>query len=130
MLHQRIEQRFDAMLEAGFVEEVQSLRGSGDLLPEHTAYRSVGYRQVGDYLDGAFDRQTMVKKGVAATRQLAKRQLTWLRHSQQSPHRGRDCIPHKQKQPNVRRKPVGIPQVRNQTSSIHRFMVKLDRRFS
>lgn len=78
-LHERIAKRFEKMLEAGFVDEVEALRARGDLSPELPAIRCVGYRQVWDYLDGACDRDTMVDRGIAATRQLAKRQLTWLR---------------------------------------------------
>lgn len=79
VLHQRIEQRFAAMVEQGFVEEVEVLRGRGDLHPELPSMRAVGYRQVWSYLDGAYSREEMVQRGVIATRQLAKRQLTWLR---------------------------------------------------
>ncbi|WP_233847375.1 tRNA (adenosine(37)-N6)-dimethylallyltransferase MiaA [Paraburkholderia sp. HD33-4] len=79
VLHARIEQRFDAMLAHGFVDEVVKLRARGDLLPEMPSMRCVGYRQVWEYLDGAVDRRTMRDKGIFATRQLCKRQLTWLR---------------------------------------------------
>ncbi|APA85743.1 tRNA (adenosine(37)-N6)-dimethylallyltransferase MiaA [Paraburkholderia sprentiae WSM5005] len=79
VLHARIEQRFDSMLAHGFVDEVMRLRGRGDLLPEMPSMRCVGYRQVWEYLDGAVDYRTMRDKGVFATRQLCKRQLTWLR---------------------------------------------------
>ncbi|ASV97132.1 tRNA (adenosine(37)-N6)-dimethylallyltransferase MiaA [Paraburkholderia aromaticivorans] len=79
VLHARIEKRFDAMLAGGFVEEVVRLRERGDLLPEMPSMRCVGYRQVWEYLDGAVDYSTMRDKGVFATRQLCKRQLTWLR---------------------------------------------------
>jgi tRNA dimethylallyltransferase len=78
-LHDRIERRFGAMLEAGFVDEVGALMARGDLHPELPSMRCVGYRQVWAHLAGEYDRQTLVDKGVAATRQLAKRQLTWLR---------------------------------------------------
>ncbi|MBB5410711.1 tRNA dimethylallyltransferase [Paraburkholderia sp. HC6.4b] len=78
-LHARIEQRFDSMLAHGFVDEVVKLRARGDLLPEMPSMRCVGYRQVWAYLDGAVDYRTMRDKGVFATRQLCKRQLTWLR---------------------------------------------------
>ena len=78
-LHSRIEQRFRAMLEAGFLDEVEGLRRRADLGPELPSMKAVGYRQVWLYLDGEFDYETMVARGVAATRQLAKRQLTWLR---------------------------------------------------
>ncbi|WP_106284520.1 tRNA (adenosine(37)-N6)-dimethylallyltransferase MiaA [Paraburkholderia sp. BL25I1N1] len=79
VLHARIEKRFDAMLAGGFVDEVVKLRERGDLLPEMPSMRCVGYRQVWEYLDGAVDYATMRDKGVFATRQLCKRQLTWLR---------------------------------------------------
>ncbi|NKJ46234.1 tRNA (adenosine(37)-N6)-dimethylallyltransferase MiaA [Burkholderia sp. SG-MS1] len=79
VLHARIEQRFDAMLASGFVDEVVKLRERGDLRPEMPSMRCVGYRQVWEYLDGAVDYPTMRDKGIFATRQLCKRQLTWLR---------------------------------------------------
>ncbi|CAB3783505.1 tRNA (adenosine(37)-N6)-dimethylallyltransferase MiaA [Paraburkholderia fynbosensis] len=79
VLHARIEQRFDAMLANGFVDEVVTLRERGDLRPEMPSMRCVGYRQVWEYLDGAVDYPTMRDKGIFATRQLCKRQLTWLR---------------------------------------------------
>ncbi|MFE8072170.1 tRNA (adenosine(37)-N6)-dimethylallyltransferase MiaA [Marinobacteraceae bacterium S3BR75-40.1] len=78
-LHERIAQRFHDMLEQGLIEEVEALRARGNLSPELPSLRSVGYRQVWDYLAGCYGRETMVQKGIAATRQLAKRQLTWLR---------------------------------------------------
>lgn len=79
VLHQRIEQRFVAMVEQGFVEEVEMLRRRDDLHPELPSMRAVGYRQVWSYLDGSYSRDEMVQRGVIATRQLAKRQFTWLR---------------------------------------------------
>lgn len=79
LLHQRIEQRFMLMLAQGFQEEVQDLFGRGDLHDNLPSIRSVGYRQMWHYLAGEIDYSTMVAQGVAATRQLAKRQLTWLR---------------------------------------------------
>jgi tRNA dimethylallyltransferase len=79
VLHARIEKRFDAMLAGGFVDEVVKLRERGDLQPEMPSMRCVGYRQVWEYLDGAVNYPTMRDKGVFATRQLCKRQLTWLR---------------------------------------------------
>lgn len=79
VLHQRIEQRFVAMVEQGFVEEVETLRKRDDLHPELPSMRAVGYRQVWNYLDGSCSRDEMIQRGVIATRQLAKRQLTWLR---------------------------------------------------
>ena len=79
MLHQRIEQRFEIMLELGLIGEVRRLRERFDLNPSLPSMRAVGYRQVWQYLDGEFGLATLREKGVAATRQLAKRQLTWLR---------------------------------------------------
>ena len=78
-LHERIEQRFHDMLAQDFVSEVQRLRERGDLNKNMPSIRCVGYRQVWDYLDGEYGYDDMVAKGVAATRQLAKRQITWLR---------------------------------------------------
>lgn len=78
-LHQRIEQRFDLMLEAGLIEEVQTLKNRGDLNLEMPSMRCVGYRQVWQYLNSECDLSEMREKGMAATRQLAKRQITWLR---------------------------------------------------
>ena len=79
LLHQRIEKRFSQMLEQGFIDEVKTLRNRGDLHQDLPAIRAVGYRQVWDYLDGIIDYTEMQERGVIATRQLAKRQLTWLR---------------------------------------------------
>lgn len=79
VLHQRIAARFDAMLAAGLLEEVRALRARGDLAPTLPALRSVGYRQLWAHLDGATDLATAATRAVAATRQLARRQLTWLR---------------------------------------------------
>jgi tRNA dimethylallyltransferase len=79
VLHTRIEKRFDAMLNGGFIDEVVRLRERGDLSPEMPSMRCVGYRQAWEYLDGAVDYTTMRDKGIFATRQLCKRQLTWLR---------------------------------------------------
>ena len=80
VLHQRIAARFDAMLGGGaLISEVESLRARGDLHLGLPSMRCVGYRQTGEYLDGNFDLTTLREKGIAATRQLAKRQLTWLR---------------------------------------------------
>lgn len=78
-LHARLEARFRAMLEAGLVAEVERLRSRGDLSPDLPSMRAVGYRQVWAFLAGATDRETLVARAVAATRGLAKRQLTWLR---------------------------------------------------
>lgn len=79
-LHERIAQRFDQMLEDGLVEEVQQLQEHWALHRNLPSMRCVGYRQVLEYLQGDYDYSTMRDKGIAATRQLAKRQLTWLRH--------------------------------------------------
>lgn len=78
-LHEGLRVRFCAMLERGLVAEVESLRERPDLDPGSPSMRLVGYRQVRHYLDGRIDRTTMVEQAVTATRQLAKRQLTWLR---------------------------------------------------
>ena len=78
-LHQRIEQRFRAMLDAGFIDEVKALRLRGDLNTGLPSVRAVGYRQIWAHLDGECTYDEMLARGVAATRQLAKRQLTWLR---------------------------------------------------
>jgi tRNA dimethylallyltransferase len=77
-LHDRIAKRFDAMLDAGFIDEVKRLRARGDLHADLPSMRCVGYRQVWEALD-ANDLSGLRDKGIAATRQLAKRQLTWLR---------------------------------------------------
>jgi tRNA dimethylallyltransferase len=78
-LHERIAQRFDVMLEAGLVEELRSLREEYGLEPEMPSMRCVGYRQAWDFLDNRISRAELREQGIAATRQLAKRQLTWLR---------------------------------------------------
>jgi tRNA dimethylallyltransferase len=79
VLHRRIEDRFAQMLQQGLVEEVEKLRQRGDLSPELPSIRAVGYRQVWEYLEGKWDDETMRYKAVVATRQYAKRQMTWLR---------------------------------------------------
>jgi tRNA dimethylallyltransferase len=78
-LHHRIAERFDAMLAGGFLDEVRALRARGDLAPELPSMRSVGYRQAWEALDGLFPMAELRERGIAATRQLAKRQITWLR---------------------------------------------------
>ncbi|WP_033411814.1 tRNA (adenosine(37)-N6)-dimethylallyltransferase MiaA [Methylosarcina fibrata] len=78
-LHEIIAQRFLRMLEQGLVEEVEALYRRGDLTDKLPSIRAVGYRQVWAYLQGEYDYKTMIEKGIAATRQLAKRQFTWLR---------------------------------------------------
>lgn len=79
-LHQRIAQRFDHMLDEGLVDEVQGLQDKWPLSMNLPSMRCVGYRQVLEYLQGDYDLTALREKGIAATRQLAKRQLTWLRH--------------------------------------------------
>ncbi len=78
-LHEKIALRFHAMLESGLIEEVEALFQRGDLTAQHSAMRAVGYRQVWQYLDGQLNYEEMVFKSIVATRQLAKRQFTWLR---------------------------------------------------
>ena len=79
MLRQRIAQRFHQMVDAGFVDEVKTLMARGDLNPELPSMRCVGYRQCWSYLKGEIDFDEMVYRGIVATCQLAKRQITWLR---------------------------------------------------
>ncbi|MDQ7983621.1 tRNA (adenosine(37)-N6)-dimethylallyltransferase MiaA [Pseudomonas sp. G34] len=78
-LHERIAQRFDLMLEQGFVAEVERLHRRADLHAEMPSIRAVGYRQVWDHLEGRLSAAQMRERGIIATRQLAKRQFTWLR---------------------------------------------------
>lgn len=79
VLHEKIAQRFDQMLDVGLVKEVEVLYNRGDLNADLPAIRSVGYRQVWEYLNGEISYDIMREKAIAATRQLAKRQYTWLR---------------------------------------------------
>jgi tRNA dimethylallyltransferase len=79
VLHARIEQRFRLMLEQGFLDELRALRARGDLHRDLPSMRCVGYRQAWSHLDGEIDCAEMCRQAIAATRQLAKRQLTWLR---------------------------------------------------
>ena len=79
VLHERLAERFSAMMAAGFLEEVAGLRARGDLTARHPAMRAVGYRQLWAHLDGAYGLAEAAERCVAATRQLAKRQLTWIR---------------------------------------------------
>ena len=79
LLHQRIEQRLDTMIAAGFEDEMQRLRARPGLSSDSSAMRSVGYRQFWKYLDGEYSRAEARDRALYATRQLAKRQLTWLR---------------------------------------------------
>jgi tRNA dimethylallyltransferase len=78
-LHRRIAERFDAMLEGGLVEEVAALRERYRVTADSPSMRAVGYRQVWAHLEGEYDRVTLRDKAIAATRRLAKRQMTWLR---------------------------------------------------
>jgi len=79
VLHENIAHRFDAMLDAGLVDEVKSLRQRYRLSAEAPSMRAVGYRQVWEFLERHFNEEQLRERGIAATRQLAKRQLTWLR---------------------------------------------------
>lgn len=79
VLHQRIEQRFEQMIKHGFLDEMKDLHGRSDLHADLPSMRAVGYRQAWSYLEGDCDSQEMRDRSIAATRQLAKRQLTWLR---------------------------------------------------
>lgn len=78
-LHERIAQRFEIMIQQGFIEEVQQLFDRGDLDVNLPSIRAVGYKQVWEYLEGQLSYDQMVERGIIATRQLAKRQITWLR---------------------------------------------------
>ena len=78
-LHRRIAERFEAMLKAGLVEELRELRNRHDLNPALPSMRAVGYRQAWRFLEGETSSEDLRETGIAATRQLAKRQLTWLR---------------------------------------------------
>jgi tRNA dimethylallyltransferase len=79
ILHQRIAERFADMLKLGLADELRGLRKNYALYPSMTSMRCVGYRQAWEYLDGKITAAELLEKGIAATRQLAKRQLTWLR---------------------------------------------------
>ena len=79
VLHDRIATRFLQMIEDGLVEEVETLRARGDLTLALPSMRAVGYRQVWQYIEGELSFDGMVEQGIIATRQLAKRQITWLR---------------------------------------------------
>lgn len=85
-LHQRIELRFQQMIEQGFVDEVKELFERPELNLNLPSIRAVGYRQVWQYLDGTLNHEQMIEKGIVATRQMAKRQLTWLRNNWQFEH--------------------------------------------
>ena len=79
MLHQRLAERLALMMANGFLDEVRHLRDRGDLTPAHSSMRAVGYRQLWEHLDGRWDLPEAERRALAATRQLAKRQLTWMR---------------------------------------------------
>ncbi|MGH8138305.1 MAG: tRNA (adenosine(37)-N6)-dimethylallyltransferase MiaA [Steroidobacteraceae bacterium] len=79
VLHNRLERRFHSMMAAGFLDEVRSLHQRGDLTSSHSSMRAVGYRQLWAHLDGQYGLQEALRRGICATRQLAKRQLTWMR---------------------------------------------------
>lgn len=81
-LSARLEARFHEMMRLGFLEEVRALRARGDLTAAHPAVRAVGYRQLWEHLDGQFPLPEAVRRGITATRQLAKRQMTWIRSEQ------------------------------------------------
>ncbi len=89
-LHRRIEDRFTRIMEAGFIDEVRRLREMPVMSADHTAMRAVGYRQLWEYLDGQTSREEAIRRGVVATRRLAKRQLTWMRAEQDE--RQFDCL--------------------------------------
>lgn len=84
LLHEKIAVRFKQMLAQGLIAEVEKLYQRGDLTPALPAIRAVGYRQVWSYLDGEYDFDAMTEKAIIATRQLAKRQFTWLRRETQA----------------------------------------------
>jgi tRNA dimethylallyltransferase len=86
VLHERIGSRLQSMFDNGFIREVETLRERPGLSSQSPSMRAVGYRQVWSHLDGEYDRSTAESKALAATRQLAKRQMTWLR-SDGGPHR-------------------------------------------
>tara|TARA_R110002050_G_scaffold71891_1_gene154576 strand:+ start:9471 stop:10385 length:915 start_codon:yes stop_codon:yes gene_type:complete len=79
VLHQRIAQRYQRMVTNGFIEEVKTLFNRKDCHPDLPSIRAVGYRQAWSHLSGEYDQEVMIEKAIIATRQMAKRQLTWLR---------------------------------------------------
>jgi tRNA dimethylallyltransferase len=79
ILHQRIAKRYEMMMQAGFIEEVKKLQQRGDLHAALPSIRAVGYRQAWSFLNGEYDENTFIERAIIATRQMAKRQLTWLR---------------------------------------------------
>ncbi|UCE88752.1 MAG: tRNA (adenosine(37)-N6)-dimethylallyltransferase MiaA [Pseudomonadota bacterium] len=93
VLHRRIEMRFHTMLERGLIAEVEALYRRGDLDLDKPAMRAVGYRQVWEFLAGDMDKAAMIDRAIIATRQLAKRQMTWLRGEQDAQRL--DCLDQK-----------------------------------
>jgi tRNA dimethylallyltransferase len=93
VLHERIDRRFLRMIDQGLVAEVEALVARGDLEPSMPSMRSVGYRQVWAWLRGEYGRAVMIERGQAATRQLAKRQFTWLRSEPGTHWLGDDADP-------------------------------------
>jgi tRNA dimethylallyltransferase len=79
VLHERLAKRFHSMMAAGFLDEVKRLHQRGDLTARHPSMRAVGYRQLWAHLDGEYALEEAIQRGISATRQLAKRQLTWMR---------------------------------------------------
>ena len=86
-LRNGIRARFEKMLNLGLIDEVKKLKDRGDLSLDMPSMRSVGYRQVWEYLDGVYDYDTMIEKAVIATARLAKHQMTWLRGGLKSENR-------------------------------------------
>jgi tRNA dimethylallyltransferase len=82
-LHERIEERFIDMLKNGFLDEVETLRNNKKLNLDLASMRCVGYRQVWNYFDGKYNKKEMIEKAIVATRQLCKRQSTWLKNEKE-----------------------------------------------
>ena len=93
-LHNRIQQRFEKMLQQGFIDEVADFKMRGDLNLDMPSMRCVGYRQIWQYLEGNLNKEDMIYRAVVATRQLAKRQMTWLRKQPQN--NAFDCLNYQQ----------------------------------
>lgn len=91
-LHERIARRFQHMLDSGLLEEVEALKRRGDLHLGLPSMRAVGYRQVWQYLEGEIERSELADKGIVATRRLAKRQMTWLRHYEDVHYFDSECL--------------------------------------
>src|SRR5690606_25749062 len=84
--HRQLDQRFHDMMAKGFLDEVRTLYARGDLTPQHPSVRAVGYRQLWSHLAGEVTLEEAVRRGITATRQLGKRQLTWLRAERDFTH--------------------------------------------